>query len=222
MERRCKWIRSRSIAVVSLLLAGKTVFAQNYGVDVDQSLVQTVTIENPKYISFFTEDFMIPEENVEWLKIYDLTSDGFGTGDLARTYPGGKIYIISASPKAQEVMNKWSFGGNIKFTAESYNSPDLFEQVPDSVKAMGGIFASLLRGLRRNYKGLPIKLYLEQDNNVTAIEMWGYNPQMMSYEPPPVAKVMVEKPAMKLIYLEKTIVDSVYYTPVRQARNKRN
>jgi hypothetical protein len=36
---------------------------------------------------------------------------------------------------------------------------------------------------------------------------------MMSYRPPPVPKVLVEKPVMKLIYLEKTIVDSVYYVP---------
>ena len=210
---RCKWIGLRSIAVVIMLLSGKSAFAQNYGVVVDQSLVQTVTIKNPKYISFFTEDFMIPETQVEWLKIYDLTGDGFGTGDLARTYPGAKFYIITASAKAQKVMNNWGFGGNIKFTAESYSRPDLFEQVPDSVKAMGGIFASLLRGLRRNYKELPIKLYLEQNNNITAIEMWGYNPKMMSYRPPPVSKVLVKKPVMKLIYLEKTIVDSVYYVP---------
>ena len=213
----CRWSCLRSIAVICMLLPARILFAQNLGVVVDQSLVQTVTIENPKYISFFAEDFLIPEKQIEWLKIYDLSGDGFGNGDLVRTYPGARFYTITASARAQKVMNSWSFGGNIKFTADSYNSSDLFEQVPDSVRAMGGIFASLLRGLRRNYSGLPIKLYMEQNNNVTAIEMWGYNPEMMNYQPPPLPKVLVEEPVMKLIYLEKTIVDSVLYAPKVEA-----
>ncbi|MFQ5706112.1 MAG: hypothetical protein ACE5HO_01600 [bacterium] len=201
-----------SILTLLLFLAGLA-HAQTAGISVDQSLVQSVTVKNKRLVKFFTEDFMIPEKQVAWLKIYDLSGDGFGNGDLARTFPGGKIYLITPGEKAQSLMNKWSFGGNIKFTANSTDSPALFEQAPDSVRAMGGIFAALLKGLRRNYKGLPIKLFLEQNDNVTAVQMWGYNPQLMQYQPAPVAKMPVEKPVMKLIYLEKTVVDSVLYTP---------
>ena len=185
-------------------------FAQQKSFYLDQTIVQTTTILNPKLISFFVEDFMIPEKDVKKMVIYDLSGDGFGDKDIARTYPSGKFYLLAPSSKAQKIMNMWSFGGNIKFTANYNDSPELFENAPDSVRAQGGIFAELLRGLRRNYKGVPIKIHLEQDNDVAAIEMWGYDPNLMKYTPPPVNKVPEQVPVMKLIYLEKTIVDSVY------------
>lgn len=185
-------------------------WTQQRSVVVDQAVVQTTTVTSKKLIDFFVEDFMIPEKDVKKMVIYDLAGDGFGDRDIARTFPGGKIYLLTPSAKAQKIMNMWSFGGNIKFTANSNDSPDLFENAPDSVRAMGAIFAELLRGLRRNYKGVPIKLHLEQDNNVAAIEMWGYDPNLMKYTPPPVNRVPEQVPVMKLIYLEKTVVDSVY------------
>lgn len=185
-------------------------FAQQKSVHVDQTIVQTTTIINQKLIDFFVEDFMIPEKEVKKMVIYDLSGDGFGELDIARTFPGGKFYLLTPSTKAQKIMNMWSFGGNIKFTANFNDSPELFENAPDSVRAQGGIFAELLRGLRRNYKGVPIKLHLEQDDKVAALEMWGYNPNLMKYTPPPVNKVPEQVPVMKLIYLEKTVVDSVY------------
>ncbi|MDQ7052842.1 MAG: hypothetical protein Q9P14_08110 [candidate division KSB1 bacterium] len=120
------------------------------GVLVDQVLMQNATVTNPRLIRFFAEDFMIPEEKIDKMVIYDLTGDGFGEGDLARTFPGGKFYLITPTENAQRIMNGWSFGGNVKFTADSDDPPELFENAPDSVRAMGGIFAALLRGLRRN------------------------------------------------------------------------
>ncbi len=185
------------------------------GVRVDQILMQNATVTNPRLIRLFAEDFMIPEEKIDKMVIYDLTGDGFGDGDLARTFPGGKFYLITPTENAQRIMNGWSFGGNVKFTADSDDPPELFENAPDSVRAMGGIFAALLRGLRRNYKGQPIKLHLEQRNGVTSVELWGYDPRLMIYQPPPVNKVPEQVPVMKLIYLEKTIVDSVFTGEVR-------
>jgi len=196
--------------LILLTTISKNVYSQNKSVYIDQTVVQTTTITNKKLINFFVEDFMIPEKEVKKMVIYDLSGDGFGEMDIARTYPGGKFYLLTPSSKAQKIMNSWSFGGNIKFTANSNDSPELFENAPDSVRAMGGIFAGLLRGLRRNYNGVPIKLHLEQDDKVTAIEMWGYDPVRMKYTPPPVNKVPEEVPVMKLIYLEKTVVDSVF------------
>lgn len=197
------------ILVVMLFQSGFA-WTQQRSVMVDQAVVQTTTVTSKKLIDFLVEDFMIPEKDVKKMVIYDLAGDGFGDRDIARTFPGGKIYLLTPSAKAQKIMNLWSFGGNIKFTANSNDSPELFENAPDSVRAMGAIFAELLRGLRRNYKGVPIKLHLEQDNNVAAIEMWGYDPHLMKYTPPPVNRVPEQVPVMKLIYLEKTVVDSVY------------
>lgn len=185
-------------------------FSQQKNIVVDQAIVQTTTIFNKKLIDFFVEDFMIPEKDVRKMVIYDLSGDGFGEMDIAQTYPGGKFYLLTPSTKAQKFMNSWSFGGNIKFTANSNDSPELFENAPDTVRAQGGIFSALLQGLRRNYKGIPIKIHLEQDENVTALEMWGYNPRLMKYTAPPINKVPEQIPVMKLIYLEKTVVDSVF------------
>ena len=193
-----------------LLASPHLLFGQARSVRVDQALVQTATVENAKLIRLFAEDFMIPEPNIQRMVIYDLLGDGFGEGDIANTYPGGKFYLLAPSERAQRIMNEWSFGGNVKFTAHSGDSPENFENAPDSVRAMGGIFAALLRGLRRNYKGQPIKLHLEQNDGITSIEMWGYKPGLMRYTPPPVNRVPKEVPVMKLIYLEKTIVDSVF------------
>lgn len=187
--------------------------AQNSQVTIDQSIIQSTTVSNKRLISLFAEDFMIPENQIARLIIYDLSGDGFGEGDIARTFPGGRFYVITPSAHTQKIMNSWSFGGNVKFTANSNDSPELFESAPDSVRAMGGIFASLLRGMRRNYKGEPFKLHLEQNNGVTSVEMWGYSPELMRYTAPPENKVPLEVPVMKLIYLEKTVVDSVYSSP---------
>ncbi|KAA3620423.1 MAG: hypothetical protein DWQ05_00330 [Calditrichaeota bacterium] len=207
--------------ILRYILSGAIVFfvllpaltAQNDQVVVDQSIMQSTTVSNRQLISLFSEDFMIPEEDISRLVIYDLSGDGFGEGDIARTFPGGRFYMITPSARTQNIMNNWSFGGNIKFTANSNDSPELFENAPDSVRAMGGIFAALLRGMRRNYSGEPIKMHLEQVDGVTSIEMWGYSPELMHYVPPPINKVPEEIPVMKLIYLEKTVVDSVYSTP---------
>jgi hypothetical protein len=186
--------------------------AQTARVKVDQALVQTATLTDRVQIDFFIDDFMISEKQVTRLTIFDLNGDGFGEGDLARTFPSGRVYTIAPGKKAQAMMNAWGMGGNVKFTADSKDSPERFESAPDSVRAQGGVFAALLHGLRRNYKGYPFKLYLEQNGDVTAVEMWGYDPRLMKYTPPPVMSKPVDIPVMKLIYLEKTVVDSVLWT----------
>ncbi len=171
--------------------------AQTARVKVDQALVQTATLTDRAQIDFFIDDFMISEKQVTRLTIFDLNGDGFGEGDLARTFPSGRVYTIAPGKKAQAMMNIWGMGGNVKFTADSKDSPERFENAPDSVRAQGGIFAALLHGLRRNYKGYPFKLYLEQNGEVTAVEMWGYDPRLMKYTPPPVMSKPVGIPVMK-------------------------
>ena len=187
-----------------------SVYAQNQLVHVDQTIVQTAAIVDQKLIKYFADDFMIPEVEIKKMVIYDLSGDGFGEFDIARTYPGGKFYLLTPSIQAQKIMNKWSFGNNVKFTANSDDPPELFENSPDSVRAMAGIFAALLRGLRRNYMGDPIKLHLEKSNDVTTVEMWRFEPELMRYAPPIVQSVPEKVPVMKLIYLEKTVTDSIY------------
>jgi hypothetical protein len=201
------------LVVTVLVFSSQRVQAQMPKVTLDQAVVQTATVSDRTMIDFFIDDFMISEKQITKLIIFDLNGDGFGAGDLARTFPSGRVYTIAPGKKAQLTMNAWSMGGNVKFTADAKDSPEQFEQAPDSVRAQGGIFASLLRGLRRNYKGYPFKLYLEQNEGVASVEMWGYDPQLLKYVPQPVMAKPVDVPVMKLIYLEKTVVDSVFAGP---------
>jgi len=214
-------IRSALSVVLCSLSAGAFAQVPGQSVEIDQELVRYAIVREPKLVKFLVEDFLITESNVERLTIYDLVGDGFGEGDQARTYPGGKIYMISPGKKAQTIMNNWRFGDNIKFTANATDAPELFESTPDSVRALGGIFAGLLRGMRRNYKGMPMKITLEQNEGVTAIEMWGYDKRLLEYTPPPIENREVLKPVYNLIYLEKTIADTVYYGPKQSMKSDR-
>lgn len=203
-------IACTGIALALLLAPRAALWAQKSPIDIDKATVQFAKITDPRLIQMLTDDFMIPAEDVKNLTIYDLNGDGFGENDIVQTFPGGRVFLATPSAKVQDYMNKWSFGGNVKFTANADDSPERFENAPDSVRAMGGIFASLLRGMRRNYKGKPIKMYVEQNDDVASIQIWGYDPRLMQYMPVPENRVPEEVPVMKLIYLEKTVVDSVY------------
>lgn len=202
-----------SVLPVGILAQGKSP-----GIEIDQELVRYAVVREPALVRFLVEDFMITEQEVERLTIYDLVGDGFGEGDFARVHPGGKIYAIAPGKKAQALMNNWKFGDNIKFTANADDPPEFFENAPDSVRALGGIFASLLRGLRRNYNGVPMKISLEQNRGVAAIEMWGYDKRLLQYAPPPVENREKLQPIYHLIYLEKAIVDTVHYGPRQSSR----
>jgi len=204
-----------------ILLLASTCLAQRGTIEVDQSVVPFVKITNADTIKYLLENMMIPETDVKRLHIYDLNQDGFGEGDLARTFPGGKVYQTTPDAQIQKMMNRWSFGNNVRFTAYVDDRPGQFENAPDSARAMGGIFASLLRGIRRNYKGKPIKIHLTQDEDITSILLWGYIPELMQYTPPPLNRIPEEVPVMKLIYLEKTTVDSVFTgTPAAVKRRR--
>ena len=207
--------------LVICLMCTLDVFAQNGKIKIDQSTVQSAEITDSGLINLLANDMMIPDANISRLVIYDLNGDGFGEGDLARTFPGGQVYLTTPSAEVQKAMNRWSFGDNVRFTAYANDSPDRFEHAPDSVRAMGGIFAALLRGIRRNYKGKHIKLYLEQNDFVSSIQMWSYDPRLMQYKPPPKDIVPEEVPVMKLIYLEKTVTDSIYTGPKYDLTRKR-
>ena len=196
---------------LSFLCLALPAYGQAPNVEIDQELVRYATVTDPRMVKFFADDFMITEPTVERMTIYDILADGFGEGDLARTFPGGRIYLLTPGKKAQSIMNGWKFGDNIKFTAHVDDNPESFENAPDSVRAIGGIFAALLRGMRRNYKGTPIKISLVQNDGVSAIEVWGYDRSLLRYVPPPVANKEVIKPVYNLIYLEKSVSDTVYY-----------
>ena len=209
------------ILFISIFCKHDLVYSQAPKIELDQELIRYALLTGPKQIRYFVEDFMIPEASIDKLKVYDLLGDGFGAGDFARTFPGGKVYMISPGKKAQAIMNEWTFGDNLKFTAHTSDSPETFESISEPARPLGGIFAGLLRGLRRNYKGMPFKIYMEQVRGVAAVEMWGYDKSLLKYVPPPERNKEVVKPVYNLIYLEKTISDTIYTAPKPVLRTSR-
>ncbi len=150
---------------------------------VDKVTVPVVAIEDRDLMDFFIYEFFIAETLVTKIEIIDATGNGFGEDDLVKTYPSEQIYFPVPSDSAQKIMNSWEFKANFQIVSEN-RPPEEFEQLPNE-KAENGIFASLLRGVNRNYRDAPISIWFNRDNNGTTFEMWGFNKDDLNFAPPP-------------------------------------
>jgi len=181
-------------------------------VSVDQALVPIVTITDEELIEFFMYEFMIIEDSVEKIEIIDATMNGFGKDDLIKIYPSNQIHFLVPSDTAQKVMNSWEFEAN--FRKDATNEPPEVYEASTIQKAQNGILAFLLRGLKYNYKDLPMRLRLDRDSTGITFEMWGYNESMLQYTPPP-PPVPDSVMTFDVVYIVKTdtlvIADTTFY-----------
>ena len=208
-----------------LILPITPAFAQN-GTTVDQKMIRIATISDPKLIEFFLFEFLITDTAVAKMEIIDATGNGFGVEDLVKCYPSERIYVPTPSDTAQKVMNAWKFAANYQIVTQ--NSPaEIFEGTKTDA-SQNAILAALLRGLQRNYKESPIKIYFERDAKTATFEMWGYNPTRLSYTPAPPAMpdtitsydvlsvtyqdtlVVADTTIYDLLYISRTVSDTVY------------
>ncbi len=134
-------------------------------------------------IEFFVFEFFIAETLVTQIDIIDATGNGFGEDDLVKTYPSEAIYFPVPSDSAQKIMNNWQFKANFQIVTENRNAQE-FENLPDE-SAPDGIFASILKGVNRNYTNKPIKILFERDREGTTFEMWVYDQTALNYTQPP-------------------------------------
>jgi hypothetical protein len=207
-----------------LILIVSSVFAQS--TTVDQKMIRVATVTDPKLIEFFLFEFLITDTAVTKMEIIDATGNGFGVEDLVKCYPSERIYVPTPSDTAQKVMNAWQFTANFQIVTQ--NSPaEVFEGTKTDA-APNGILAALLRGLQRNYRDMPIKLYFERDAQTATFEMWGYNPNRLSYSSPPPAMpdtvtaydvvsvtyqdtlVVADTTIYDLLYILRTVSDTVF------------
>ena len=214
--------------VVSILLLGKSfVTYSQEKISVDKMTVPMVTITDPGLIDFFMFEFFIAETLVTKLEIIDATSNGFGEDDLVKTYPSEAIYFPIPSDSAQQIMNSWKFKANFQIVTENRN-PEQFEAI-ESQKAENGIFASIMRGINRNYDDESINIWFQRDDNGVTFEMWGYNIDSLDFSAPPPAVpdsittydmvhvfhsdtlIRADSTMFDLIYVYKTVVDTVYF-----------
>lgn len=152
-------------------------------ISVDKITVPVVSIADKSLIDFFMFEFFIPETLVTKLEIIDATSNGFGEDDLVKTYPSEAIYFPVPSDSAQKIMNSWQFKANFQIVTQN-RAPEEFENAATD-KAENGIFASILKGVNRNYGDQPINIWFSRDENGVTYEMWGFNPTALSYTAPP-------------------------------------
>ncbi len=212
------------LGILALLAFARIIRAQD-AISVDKITVPVVTVEDSRLIDFFVYEFFIAETLVTRLDIIDATGNGFGEDDLVKTYPSEVIYFPVPSDSAQAIMNSWRFKANFQIVTES-REPEAFENLPNE-KAENGIFASILRGVNRNYQDQPINVWFQRDGSGVTFEMWGYNKGLLNYQPPPPEKpdsvttydlvhvfrsdtlIKADTTMYDLIYLYKTVTDTV-------------
>jgi hypothetical protein len=143
-----------------------------------------------------------------------------------KCYPSERIYVPTPSDTAQKIMNNWKFTANYQIVTQN-SPPEVFEGTKSDA-APNAILAALLRGLQRNYKEAPIKLYFERDAKTATFEMWGYSPSRLSYAPapPPMPDtvtaydvlsvtyqdtfVVADTTIYDLLYISRTVSDTVF------------
>ncbi len=171
-------------SIVLLGMLSAAAHGQSSGdISVDKISVPVVSVADRELINFFTFEFFIPETLVTKMDIIDATGNGFGEDDLVKTYPSEAIYFPVPSDSAQKIMNSWKFTANFQIVTES-RPPEAFEKVTKQ-RAENGIFASILRGLNRNYGDEPVSIWFERDAGGVTFEMWGFDQNSLSYTPPP-------------------------------------
>lgn len=209
-------------------LASLSLFSQEgKKITADQVSVPVVSVRDQDVIDFFLFEFFIPETLVTQIDIIDATGNGFGEDDLVRTYPSQAIYFPVPSDSAQKIMNRWQFKANFQIVTE-HRQAEAFENT-EGERAAHGILAGLLRGLERNYRDVPIKVWFERDADGITFEMWGYNDSALVYTPPPPpvpdsvvtydlvhvirsdTLVQADTTLYDLIYVYKTVSDTVYF-----------
>jgi hypothetical protein len=201
------------------------IYAQN-GTTVDQKMIRIASVTDQNLIQFFLFEFLITDTAVTKMEIIDATGNGFGIEDLVKCYPSERIYVPTPSDTAQKIMNNWKFTANYQIVTQN-SPPDVFEGTKSDA-AQNGILAALLRGLQRNYKESPIKLYFERDAQTATFEMWGYSPSRLSYSAAPPAMpdtitaydllsvtyqdtlVVADTTIYDLLYISRTVSDTVF------------
>jgi len=200
-----------SLAIIATILFSSNARAQN-GTTVDQKMIRVATINDQALIQFFIFEFLITDTAVTKMEIIDATGNGFGVEDLVKCYPSERIYVPTPSDTAQQIMNGWKFTANYQIVTQN-SPPEVFEGTKTDA-AQNGILAALLRGLQRNYKEAPIKLYFERDAKTATFEMWSYSPGRLSYTaaPPPMPDTVTAYDVLSVTYQDTLVVaDTTIY-----------
>jgi hypothetical protein len=171
---------------------------------INQTSVPLVTIQEPRLIKFFLDEFFIPETLVTRLDIMDVSLNGFGENDIIRLYPSDQIYFLQyVSDNAQAKMNQWKFTANFQITAQNTDLSALENY--NLNRPAYNIFGSILSGLNKNYKDYPIKIRFERDSTTVLFELWNYDENELMEIPDQTSRI-----PDKMVEYIKAATDTVY------------
>ena len=215
-----------SLILFTFMLSSYCFAQQDDAIEVNQTSVPTVTLNDPELISFFMDEFFIPETLVTEMDIIDVGLNGFGENDIVKLYPSDNVYFLQyVSDKAQKRMNNWKFKANFQITAQNQGLavPEDFE----TKKPAYNIFGAILKGLNQNYQDYPIKIHFERDSSTVLLELWGYNEDNFKVIPNlsrlndnilNQIKTETDTTLYDCIFIYKTVTDTVLVT--NQKREK--
>ena len=199
-------------------------------IEINQVTVPKISINDSKTISYFMDEFFIPETLVTKMDIIDVSLNGFGENDIVRLYPSDNVYFLQfVSEEAQKKMNAWEFKANFQITAKN-DELSIVDEYESNIPAYN-IFGAILKGLNYNYQDLPIKIRFERDSSTVLFELWGHNEKALNVIPDPTSRLkdpiltkIVAKSDTTLydcIFVYKTVVDTVILNP-RTMKSKKN
>ena len=186
-------------------------------------------IDAPSLIGELLEQQLIPVpvSEVKTLVIHDLTSDGFGEGDVLELLPQGEVHVLTGlSVSLRQRMREWTFAANREVRAPVNVTQEELRQANQPVASL---LADLLAASHNNLGAGPFELALDRNQEELVLRIWDYSSDSL-YSRGNLAteagfdrRVMdvvqivrqdttyiVDQTLHDLLILESTVVDTVY------------
>jgi hypothetical protein len=185
-------VRRILLGLAVLLVAGPVA---GQSLDFSQVTRPVVEVRDARTIAFLLDALIIlTEEETTALEVIDITKNGFGPDDVVVVHPSMETHKLPPVLPAdvQDLMNGWQLEANTQYDgandrAAAYDPARDPELQTSRQKAERAILYDLLRSLERNYRGTPVSLLFERNNEAFTLQMWDYEEGGLIYTPPPPA-----------------------------------
>lgn len=189
----------------------------NFGIlfsQVDYVISAQYTVKNSKEIQIFESELGLLENSISRIEVFDLTNNGFDTGDIIKVYPSGNIYPLKPlTPKLESNIKSWRFPENVLIVddARNYQEYDnIGMKLPIKERFAYSVLSSVKEGLDRNYNDVnkDVKVLFEQEGQSIKFKIWNFSENRIQIKPRP-------KPAPKIeyrldtLYVETVSIDTV-------------
>ncbi len=186
-------------------------------------------IDAPSLIGELLEQQMIPVPigEVKALVIHDLTSNGFGEGDVLELLPQGEVHVLAGlSASLRQRMREWSFAANREVRAPLDVTQ---EELRAANQPVAALLADLLAASHNNLGAGPFELALDRSRDELVLRIWDYESDSLfsrgnlaedtgsSRRVMDIVQIVrqdttyiVDQTLHDLLILESTVVDTVY------------